>query len=254
MSLATIPQPSVICDPLSHMLDSVDKAETCDKPFSHFFVRQVFPPQLYAEMLGNLPDPTAYQPIYGKQLPDGKYPRTYYQLDREGLSALPSDQRQIWTGVVEAVLSEEFKAHVFRQLRRDLANRFGTDDVTAIEASPRPRIVRDTAGYRIPPHPDTRKKAVTMMIYLPSDESQNDLGTSLYKISPTLKSRTSGSGWFKEVKRFPFLPNSGFAFAVSNSLRKKSWHGRERLSDDAGVRNSLVTTFYLPGTVDYERY
>ena len=93
-----------------------------------------------------------------------------------------------------------------------------------------------------------------MMIYLPRDESQRDLGTSLYKVRPSLKALQSKDGWFTEVKRFPFLPNSGFAFAVSNSWKKKSWHGRERLREDAGVRNSLVTTFYLPGTVEYERY
>ncbi len=255
MSHATLPQPSLVTQTmLPHIVDAIDNADVSDKPFSHLFAQQIFPANVYSEMLDNLPDPATYEPKHEKQLPDGTYTRTYYQLDRDGLAALPDHQRALWESVVDALLSEDFKVHVFRQLRKDLAFRFRTQDVEAIEASPRPRIVRDVSGYKIDPHPDTRKKAVTMMIYLPRDERQKDLGTSLYKIQPSLQGLTSKRRWFKEVKRFPFIPNSAFAFAVNNCLRKKSWHGRELVEKNVGVRNSLVTTFYVPEAVNYDRY
>jgi len=254
MSVATLPPKSSTTDRIvTNMAQSLQRCEVSDAPFSHLYVRDIFPRDIYDAMLDSLPDPAAYEPQVGKQLPDGTYPRLFYKLDGQGLGQFSGEQRNLWEAVVDAVLSEEFKVQVFRQLRKDLSARFGRMDVEAIEASPWPRLCRDTAGYRIAPHPDTRKKAVTMMIYLPRDESQRDLGTSLYKFRPGLRALKSKDGWFKEVKRFPFLPNSGFAFAVSNSWRKKSWHGRERLREGAGVRNSLVTTFYLPGTVEYER-
>jgi hypothetical protein len=49
---------------------------------------------------------------------------------------------------------------------------------------------------------------------------------------------------FAKVKQFAFRPNSGYAFVVNNTFTRKSWHGRERLRDGAGVRNTLLNTFY----------
>ena len=49
---------------------------------------------------------------------------------------------------------------------------------------PQPVLYADFDGYAIKPHPDTRRKVVTMLIYMPEDESQRELGTTVYKISP----------------------------------------------------------------------
>lgn len=54
----------------------------------------------------------------------------------------------------------------------------------------------------------------------------------------------SWHGRFRKVKQFPFLPNTGYAFAVSNSLGKKSWHGRETVPSGIGVRNSIITFYF----------
>ena len=48
---------------------------------------------------------------------------------------------------------------------------------------PRPVLYTDLNGYAIKPHPDTRRKVLTMQIYLPSDDSQRDWHGD-YKISP----------------------------------------------------------------------
>jgi hypothetical protein len=60
----------------------------------------------------------------------------------------------------------------------------------------------------------------------------------------SLKGLYSWHGRFQKVKQFPFLPNSGYAFAVSNSLSRKSWHGRESIPPGSGVRNSLLNIFF----------
>ena len=49
---------------------------------------------------------------------------------------------------------------------------------------PQPVLYADFDGYAIKPHPDTRRKVLTIMIYMPEDESQRELGTTVYKISP----------------------------------------------------------------------
>ncbi len=238
---------------MPHIVRAFELADVSDAPFSHLFARDIFPTDVYQQMLTNLPDPKSYQAQDSKVLDDGTPTRSYYQLDRSGLAAMEEPARELWASVVEAVLSDEFKAGVFRQLKTDLSWRFGIKDVEQIECGPRPRLVRDVSGYRIAPHPDTRKKVVTMMIYLPQDESQKDLGTSLYKRKLSLQGITRKCKRFREIKRFPFIPNSGFAFAVNNCLQKKSWHGREMIKRDAGVRNSLVCTFWVPEAINFDR-
>ena len=56
---------------------------------------------------------------------------------------------------------------------------------------------------------------------------------------------------FEEAKRFPFKPNSAYAFAVSDSAKRKSWHGRDRLTGFAGVRNTLMVLFQRVSPRDY---
>src|SRR5262249_23066956 len=108
----------------------------------------------------------------------------------------------------------------------------------------RPTLYREVEGFEIPPHPDTRKKVVTMHLYLPADRSQLDLGTALYRRRLLAWPLGGLRPRFVKVKQFAFAPNSGYAFVVNNALTKKSWHGRETLPPGAGVRNTLLNTFF----------
>jgi hypothetical protein len=93
------------------------------------------------------------------------------------------------------------------------------------------RLLRDFAGYRISPHPDSSKKACTVQFYLPSDDSQSDLGTSVYS--------RNADGSFVEAHKLPFLPNTGYCFKVTEN----SWHGTD-FKVIAVPRDSLIITYY----------
>jgi len=73
--------------------------------------------------------------------------------------------------------------------------------------------VRDRPGYRIGAHTGIFKKVIAMQFDLPEDNSQEALGTSLY--------RRLGDGKFEPALRLPFLSATGHAFAVN----ARSWHG-----------------------------
>jgi hypothetical protein len=93
-----------------------------------------------------------------------------------------------------------------------------------------------------------------MHLYLPEGHDQLDLGTALYRRK--LLAWPFG-GWknrFDKVKQFPFQPNSGYAFVVNNKFTRKSWHGREELPPGAGVRNTLLNTFYEVTRDSFESY
>ena len=50
-------------------------------------------------------------------------------------------------------------------------------------------------------------------------------------------------GRFKEVSRFPFLPNSVATFVVNDTPLRKSWHGRELIEGASIVRDSLIVAW-----------
>ena len=112
---------------------------------------------------------------------------------------------------------------------------------------PRPVVYSDLDGYAIKPHPDTRRKVLTMQIYLPADDSQRELGTTIYKISPMGVFAWKSYGLVKD-KTLPFLPNTGYAFVVIHpaySLLRSSWHGREAISVPVEKpRLSILNTYY----------
>ncbi|HUO54182.1 MAG TPA: hypothetical protein VMU18_05560, partial [Rhodoblastus sp.] len=97
------------------------------------------------------------------------------------------------------------------------------------------------------PHPDTRRKVMTMLIYMPEDDSQKDLGTTLYRLSP--KGLFSCKNFFlTEDKTLPFLPNSGCAFVVIHptyDFLRTSWHGRDSIKlANEKPRFSILNTYY----------
>ena len=225
-----------------HLLDTVNSAHLEKDPFCHIYMEGVFPAGLYPALLRNLPPAGLYVPLNLRKWvrADGTSTRDQFHLTAENLSKLPQEGAALWRALVGAVVDGSLKRTLFSKLAPDLAQRFGVPEerVPDIECVYEILLVRDTEDYRIKPHPDGLNKIVTMQCYLPPDDSQLELGTSLF-----VRHRGLLLSSFEEVKRFAFKPNSAYAFAVSESPQRTSWHGRERLSGFTGVRNTLMILF-----------
>lgn len=230
---------------LDHVLAAIDASEAHDEPFSHCYFENAFPQDFYEEILSRLPGKEDYHALNLKawSRADGESTRDRLFLSKEGLAPLAAEKRDFWQTVTDVILSEQVKRTIFAKLWKDIAYRFkvGREEVPDVTGYPRGVLFRDTDEYRIKPHPDGESRIVTMMFYLPKDLSQEDLGTSLYVKQPALKRLLGGK--FKEVKRFPYRPNSGMAFVINRSPERTSWHGRELLPPGSGVRNSILTQF-----------
>jgi len=233
---------------LEHLLQRIDSSPALDKPFSHIYLEEVFPADVYTQLLSHLPDPELYSRAAERHYDkgEGHYVRSLFPLTSAKLADLSAKQQEWWRGLAAALTDPRLKRALFAKLAKDLAFRYGVPEsqVSQLAGYSRPTLYRETEGFEIAPHPDTRKKVVTMQLYLPADRSQLGLGTALYR----RKLLTAPFGdWrhrFVKVKQFAFQPNSGYAFVVNNTLTKKSWHGREQLPAGAGVRNTLLNTFY----------
>jgi hypothetical protein len=209
-------------------------------------------------MVRSFPSPSSYSELLHKEAlrPDGTSTRSYLMLDEPSLAGLPEPLRSLWGLVGEALRSPALKEAVFRKLRVDVAARFGVaeSDAPEVVGEPRAGLFRDVAGYRISPHPDVPSKVVTLQFYLPTDASQRHLGTEIYRMRPESRLHSAmkrlglpAGGKFQTVKRFAFLPNTGYGFAVS----RRSWHGRQTLSAETTARNTILSIYYQSDDATY---
>jgi hypothetical protein len=245
---------------VQHMISAIRNSDHHTEPFSHFYAEELFPPALYAEILRRFPSPDAYAPVNLKRwsTADGKSTRDNLFLTRSALGRLDPADASFWLGVTSAITAPELKSAIFEVLAPDLERRFKVprDRVASIPSKDKVILFRDLEDYKIEPHPDSKFKYVTVQLYLPKDNSQEDLGTSLYTENSLPRRLLSGQR-FQEVKRFPFRPNSVYGFAVIKMGQRTSWHGRELIPGGKGVRNTIIHTYvdpsYDPEKMEYIR-
>lgn len=230
-------------DLVDHAVSSIESADCFSEPFPHIFFKSFFPHEFYTQMVKSFPR-EGYRSIArnGTRLELPLYDGHIDEID----GAL----RGIWRAVSEALTSRELEGAIRRQLYTGLEMRARGDGVAgpdALSMVARPVLYMDKDGYKINPHPDTRKKVVTMQLYCPADDSQRELGTTLYQAS--LKGLLHvGSYGLEPVKTFPFVTNVGYAFVVlkaKHSLTGMSWHGRPTIkTTSAQPRLSILNTYY----------
>ena len=240
----------------AHAIRRAEDAAFSDDPFPHFTVFGLFPDDFYRELVATMPPNDDCLPIGAKTSANGDSScRLRFGLHEESLTLLPEAARPLWRAARATLQDEGFRATVYRKLASGLALRFGCRPEDVVEKAPGhalPELYRETKGYRITPHPDTRKKVVTMQVSLAVDDSQEHLGTEFYRRSLSPSSWKSEPRGFETVKTVPFLPNAASAFVVLNTMRLKSWHGRTLLAEQQGVRNSILNIWYANAS-DIER-
>jgi hypothetical protein len=213
----------------------IDRAPLRDTPFNHIALQEVFPPAFYRAMLAQFPAAAAFHPLHHHDAlrPDGSSTRQRLYLYPEGLWRLPGPQRRIWRRVATALCAPALQLAFKRKFRAALEARF-LEPIERIPLYPVPILVRDLPGYQIGIHADALVKAITVQFYLPGDSSQRHLGTVFH-------TRRNADENDRPVT-MPFLPGSGYAFAVR---RKASWHSVPMTTEADGERRSIMLTYYV---------
>ena len=248
MATVTSTASTIATDILDHLLHRVDLTPAIEEPFGHVYLEEVFPRDIYAEILASLPEPSIYAAPAERHHKGeaGSYNRSLFPIAVQNLPLMDESIRDLWRGIAAGLTAPDLQRAIYAKLAKDLAFRYGIPVSKALDLTgySRPTLYRETEGFEIPPHPDTRKKIVTMHLYLPADCSQLDLGTALYRRKRPALPLGDWRRRFEKVKQFAFQPNSGYAFVVNNTIIRKSWHGREELPPGTGVRNTLLNTYY----------
>jgi len=218
------------------VVDSIEQARSGDKPFFHLQFDRVFPDDIYAAMLRDMPGAHDYRALPGRHneniLEDGSATRVKIDLFPEYIRNLPAAKRDTWDVVGRALCSNEVKAAFMRRLAPGLERRFGAD-FRDVGMFPIPVLTRDVPRYNITPHTDTHWKGITVQLYLPPDDTTKHIGTIFHD-------RLADGSMPKTVK-MPFSPNSGYAFAVGDN----TWHSADPVGSEGKTRDSILLTYFV---------
>jgi hypothetical protein len=215
---------------------SVRTGRASDTPFHHLIFDRFFPDDVYDQMLAAMPLASDYRSMSGRSkrhdLADGTHTRVKIDLFPEYIRFLPPAKRAIWDVVGRALCSQRVKQTLIEGLAPGLRRRFGAN-FSNVGMYPIPVLTRDIPGYRIPPHPDTRWKGITVQLYLPPDETTSHVGTIFHErlADGSLPIRT----------QMQFLPNTGYAFAVGED----TWHSADTVGPEVKTRDSILLTYFV---------
>ena len=227
---------------IRHGAESIRNGTLYEKPYPHLIFPGFFPEDVYRRLLSNWPDLDRYVDLNGART------RKQYTLWDRRVEAGDPERTALWRAVSEALSAPEIEQALREKLDKGLRIRSkGSGEGWPVPMYPQPVLYADFDGYAIKPHPDTRRKVLTVLIYMPEDASHPELGTAVYKISPMGVFHWKSYGLVKE-KTAPFVPNTGFAFVVihpAHNLLHTSWHGRDTISiDNSKPRMTILNTYY----------
>jgi hypothetical protein len=215
-------------------------------PFAHFFVRDVFPADYYRSLLERLPGTATYTPIDETgTVTKGSYTQRHI-CELENLAeqeAASGSGEQYWESLEDWLMGDAFMNFIVGKFTPAIEERYGRGVKLTLNNDC--RFVRDYTNYSIPPHTDTAAKLVSLLFYLPADESRRHLGTSIYMpTSPDFRSDGSAHYDFKGFKhaaRMDYVPNALFAFLRTDW----SFHGVEPIADTEVERNLMLYNVYV---------
>ena len=182
--------------PFEEVIQKIKDVEIINDPFPHFIIDNIFPKELYDEILEKLPTINEY-------VLKSKYPgRKTLTLDSP--DNLGEEKKKFWNKMNKWLKSEEFAKLL---LEKFSVNKEGHSDFF---------LHKDLEDFEVTPHTDLRSKLITYLFYLPKDASMPNLGTDILipKKNENVSMTTQHQEWekFDVVKSSKYVPNSFFCF------------------------------------------
>ena len=216
-------------------------------PFQHLYVENIFPPALYSEMRRLLPANSDY-----KRLADTGRVTGYSQArlclfpnDIDG-TALDHERKTFWTTFFNTYLDQELVRMWISTFGSTISERMTSGGVQEknpggkVSISTEIFLVRDLQSFALKPHTDTPRKILTVLYYLPPDDTYAVMGTSIYRPKDAGFSSNSGRKSrrddFDLVTTLPYRANCAVSFARTDT----SFHGVEALDVPSFERDLII--------------
>ncbi len=208
-------------------------------PYPHILVHDVFPADFYRDLRAHLPPASAYKSLKSMGRVGSDYPdeRVVLPLTPPEVGALIEPYRSFWDQTASWLLGGQFGSIVLQKFAPLLKLRF--ENPGAMQFNHEALVIQDRTNYQLGPHTDTPSKVLSLLFYLPADDSKPHLGTSMYlPKDPSFTcdgNRHHSFDGFRRLLTMPYVPNTLFAFMKTPN----AFHGVERI-EEAGIERALL--------------
>lgn len=213
---------------MKHTIDKIASANIISYPYTHIEVDNVFSESTYSSILKNsIPSDCLYS-LKDRGRVSASYSNGRLVTDiKPSMPNLPDEIREFW---------EDFAIWMHYSFKKIILDKFKLP-ISDIKVDC--LYTRDSKGFYLGPHADTNSKIVTALIYLPINNNNLDIGTSMY--IPKKENFVCETGMHYSFKDFnlyktvSYQPNKLFCFVKSN----KSFHGLEPIQKNI-TRDLLI--------------
>ena len=229
---------------LQHILDKVSATPVTTDPYPYVVIDNIFPEDYYQKILTLFPHADQMIPLgdTGRVTPGSYEQRLVTLFTEEHFSKLNPEQQAFWRDMASWMYSETFLSSIVEKFKPWCSNLLSkkSDAKRSIDIRSDALIVNDQTRYEIGPHTDAPHRLISFLFYLPSDDTQKHLGTSIYTHQDPTFTCPGGPHYkfeyFNKQKTVEFLPNRLMMFVRTG----KSFHGVEEVKDENVSRRLLI--------------
>ncbi len=231
-----------------HSLERIAATPVVVQPFAHMVVENIFPDAFYAELRRRLLPTQAYRQLASTGRVSKSYNPARHVLMSDDLDQVVGDPeaRDFWKSLFATYCDDAFTNLWLKCFEPQIIERMRSGDVpfprtdSPVNLRREMILMRDGAGYELPPHTDSPSKVVSVLFYLPEDDTHPETGTALYQPKAAHFSHPGGPylDWddFDRVKTLPFQRNTLVAFPKTSTC----FHGVEPVKDPDLRRDILL--------------
>jgi hypothetical protein len=222
------------------LLYKVANAQVFNYPYPHIYINDVFPADFYQGLRQHLPRREALKSLVstGRVGKDYSEARWVFPVTLEGVETLSAPYRNFWHTLGTWMLSGRFTRLALSKFAPYIMEQF--EDPQSLEYHHEILVVQDETSYSLGPHTDSPQKVLSFLFYLPPDDSQQHLGTSMYvPRDPSFKCPGGphyGFDRFERVMTMPYVPNALFGFLKTDH----SFHGVEAIKEQNVKRDLML--------------
>jgi hypothetical protein len=218
-----------------HTIERIRATSVQTEPFPYIYVENVFPGDFYAEMQRRLLDDGSYQRLADTGRVGKGYSRERFCfMPEQAAAGADAENADFWRQLFNTYCDDAFTAlwvDVFADAIRDRIERQEVpQNLGDMPVAGEIFLMRDRETYELQPHTDSPAKVVSVLFYLPPDDSAAHLGTTLY-VPKQPGRRDAGAahlprGDFDAAGTMPYRANTLFAFPKT----AVSYHGVEPIA------------------------
>jgi hypothetical protein len=198
----------------NYFLYQIANSDIRHYPWTHVLFKDIFHSNHYDLLLNNLPDESYLIDITKVNKHPVDYPNN--RLILNNYDALPVIQKQFWVDQNDFFTDGKLKDMLLKKFWPLLIDRIGQQHIHKVEFYDTFQLTKDLKGYVLAAHPDAFNKVFTIVMNLPKDNFNANMGTVVYNNDKEI------------VYNSKYLPNTGFGVFRSDN----SWHGVEETDED----------------------